>query len=141
MRTLLAAAAILTAAACSTPPPAPTAAATPAPSYDPACTSSELADVLAGIDRAFRRGAFDTPPRADLDPDDVSDWHYQLRRLEASAGGELAGQLADTREAAGKWLNSDGGEQDVPRRLIVVSAGTLAFACHRYERYLFTNQG
>jgi hypothetical protein len=115
------------AAAPSTPSSSPAAAPSSAqasPGVDPACSSPELTDVLEGVARYDERGAFDAKARTELDPDDVSGWHWSLRRLEDSAGPKLRQAAAGAREIMGKWINADPGSDE--QRLHAVEIGLVA---------------
>jgi hypothetical protein len=122
------------AAAPSTPSSAPAAAPSSAQAssgVDPACSSPELEDVLSGIGRYDKRGAFDSRARADLDPEDVTGWHWSLRRLETTAGPKLNKVSSDARAVLMKWTNATPGSDD--QRLYAVEIGlvanTLEFTC------------
>jgi hypothetical protein len=120
------------AAAPSTPPSSPAAATTQAASdADPACSSPELDDVLQGIGRYDERGAFDAKTRTELDPDDVSGWHWSLRRLEDSAGPKLRQAAAGAREVMGKWINADPGSDEQLLHAVEIGlvATTLELTC------------
>jgi hypothetical protein len=122
------------AAAPSTPsssPAAATSSAQASPGVDPACASPELDDILSAIRRYDERGAFDAKARTKLDPDDVAEWNWSLRRLEATAGPELRQAAEGARQVLTKWINTDPGsdEQQLHTVEIGLVATTLTSTC------------
>jgi hypothetical protein len=101
------------------------------PGVDPACSSPELTDVLEGIARYDKRGAFDARARTELDPEDVTDWHWSLRRLESTAGPDLREASSDAREVLMKWTNAAPDSDEQRRHAVEISlvANTLEFTC------------
>ncbi|MFB4294769.1 hypothetical protein ACBI99_44570 [Nonomuraea sp. ATR24] len=156
---IAATAAALLATACSAAPAAPVAAGSPtiasstvapAPSpsaasagIDPACSDTNIDDVLYGVNRASDDGAFDIPPRAELKQDKVEFWHYLLREMEAEAGPKLAKASADARGMMAKWMAAEPGseERDLYRMGIEISSGTLALVCRLHKKYPFASDG